>query len=336
MDREALVQAILDLENDRFEPVPDPDVAYELAHYCKSEIDALAALERSLGTAFGGDGVGGNGAAPDKRRKRKRKKTKRGAPDGPAPELASLPPADQARWIFMERYIPLEKHEDILGYTFESERFAEYQEGLDRLVRNLLLLPRTVEAAEKNDIPALQKLFASCVLLFRGQCIADASGKPVPCTFENLRDHYPSYFYKRKKKPNWFERHDFYTDARDEPGWVMVDTDYLNCTMRRPDRKLASYAKDWGLPEESVQHKSLLDDIYDRVICGEALEEDIFARNCNAITATVYRARKSHRLVYTIQRVHKITIHGRAGVPHWKATRRLWPGAYPAVSFGTP
>ena len=49
--------------------------------------------------------------------------------------------------------------------------------------------------------------------------------------------------------------------------------------------------------------------------------------------SNVYRARKAHRIVYTIQRVHKITIHGRAGVPHWKATRRLWPGAYPAVSF---
>jgi len=330
MDREALVQAILDLENDRFEPVPDPEVAYELAHHCKSEIDALAALERATGTAAG------NGSANGSARKRKRrKKTRRGAPDGPSPELGSMPPADQARWIFMERYIPLEKHEEILGYSFEADRFAEYQQGLDRLVRNLLLLPRTVEAAGKNDIPALQKLFSSCVLIFRSQCVADESGKPVPCTFETMRDHYPSYFYKRRKKPNWFERHDFYSEPRGEPGWAMVDTEYLNCTLRRPDRKLASYARDWGLPEEAVQHKSLLDDIYDRIICGEALEEDIFSRNCNAVTGTVYRARKSHRLVYTIQRVHKITIHGRAGIPHWKATRRMWPGVYPSVTFET-
>lgn len=328
MDQEALVQAILDLENDRFEPVPDLGVAYELAHHVKPQVDELAALELAAGAA------GGNGAAPGKARQRKRgRKARRRSPEDPAPELGSLPPADQARWIFMERYIPLEKHEEILGYTFESERFAEYQQGLDKLIRNLLLLPRAIEAVEKNDTPALQKLFASCVLIFRGQCIADESGKPIPCTFENLRDHYPSYFYKRKKKPNWFERHDFYTEPRGEPGWLMCDTDYLNCTLRRPDRKLASYARDWGLPEETVQHKPLLDDIYDRIICGEALEEDLFARNCNAITGTVYRARKSHRLVYTVQRVHNITIHGRAGVPHWKATRRLWPGVYPTVSF---
>ena len=136
-----------------------------------------------------------------------------------------------------------------------------------------------------------------------------------------------------RKKPNWFERHDFYTEPRAEPALAMCGTDYLNCTLRGPERKLASHARDWGLPEEAVQHKSLLEDIYDRIVCGEALEEDLFARNCNAITGTVYRTRKARRIVYTIQRVHKITIHGRAGIPHWKATRRLWPGAYPTVSF---
>ncbi|MFH1568384.1 MAG: hypothetical protein ABIL09_10355 [Gemmatimonadota bacterium] len=345
MDREALVQALLDLENDRIEPVPDPDIAYELAHQMKPQIDELVALRavESLGADAGlgaapedeeiEDAEATGAAAQAERRRGRGRKVRKGAPDGPAPDLLALPPPEQARWIFMERYIPLEKHEEILRYNLDPERFAEYHQGLDQLVRNLLLLPPAVEAAEKNDLPALQKLFASCLLIFRSQCVGDEAGKPVLCSFETLRQHYPSYFYRRRKKPNWFERHDFYTETREAPSWVMCDTEYLNCTLRRPDRKLGGYARDWGLPAECVEHKSLLDDIYDRIICGEALEEDLFSRSCNSITRTTYRARKSHRIAYIVQRVHKITIHGRAGIPHWKATRRLWPGVYPAVTF---
>ncbi len=49
MDRDTLVQAILDLENKRSEAVPDPDLAYELAHHVKPHIDRLAAFRNGNG-----------------------------------------------------------------------------------------------------------------------------------------------------------------------------------------------------------------------------------------------------------------------------------------------
>lgn len=67
----------------------------------------------------------------------------------------------------MDRFISLEQHEEILRYTFPPDQSTQHQEQLDRLVRTLLLLPRTVELAENSDIPGLQKLFASTLFIFR-------------------------------------------------------------------------------------------------------------------------------------------------------------------------
>ena len=346
MDRETLVQTILDLENDREGQVTNPDLAYDLGHHVKVHIDRLVGL-RSGALPLGDDegafpsdpgagaiAVAAVGEKPARRRRKKKKTDKPGAPEGPLPDLMDLPPKDQARWIFMERYIPLEKHEEVLGYELESERFAEYQQAFDQLVKDLLQLPRTIEAVERNDIPALQKVFASTVLIFRNPCIGDDEGQPVPCTFEALRHHFPSYFYKRKKKPNWYETRDFYSAPMPEPKWALCDVEYLNCTLRKPERKLAGYSRDWDLPSEYIRQKTVLEDIYDRIVCGEALEEDLFANNCNCVTATTYHHRKGPaRLVYTVQRIHKITIHGRVGIPHWRAKRRLWPGVFPTVVF---
>ena len=50
MDRDTLVQAILNLENKRSEAVPDPDLAYELAHHVKPHIDRLAAFRDGGGS----------------------------------------------------------------------------------------------------------------------------------------------------------------------------------------------------------------------------------------------------------------------------------------------
>lgn len=371
MDREVLVQAILDLENNRDENVTDPEIAYGLGHHVKDYIDRIVAIRDGIEPPVSGANfereVFGNGEAPGaaeaddsvgetkkagangsddiaalgeaadepkpRRRKKKASKKRKGKSEEPPSDLLAQPPNEQARWIFMERYISLERHEEILGYSFEAENIAEHQQAFDGFLKSLLVLPRAFEAAEQNDIPALQKLFASCVLVFRNPLIGDDSGQPVPCTFELLREHYPSYFYKKKKKPNWFERCEFYSEPIPEPHWVLCDTEHLNCTLRKPDRKLAAYARDWDLPAEYVRQKTVLEDIYDRIICGESLEEDLFAGGCNSLTDTKYRAGKGRasRNVYTVQRVHKITIHGKSGVPHWKATKRLWPCVYPTM-----
>lgn len=339
MDRDTLAQAILDLEYGRDAIVADPEVASDLAHHLKPQIARLQAIKQgnglpgAVGASDEGDPEPEDGHPSGKGRRRKERRDRKGAPEGPHPDLLQLPSLEQARWMLMERYIPLEKNEEVFGYTFDSDRFAEHQQELDSFIKNLLLTPRMSQAAEKNNIQALQKMLASQILVFRSPCIGDDAGKPIPCTFENLRQQFPSYFYKRRQKPNWFEQYGFYTEPLDKPGWVLCDTDYLNCTLRRPSRKLGSYADEWDVPRVCVRQKTLLEDIYDRVLCGEALEEDIFATNCNSLARTTYRPKKSLRLVYTVQKVHKITIHGKAGIPHWRATRRLWPGIYPSIAF---
>lgn len=346
MDRDTIIQAILDLENDREEQIPDPDVAYELAHHLKADIDRLVGLragDSAMLTADGDTKPPPEITAPDRKRKDDRRRSSRGTrrdrrngtPEGPVPKLISLPPRDQARWIFMERFIPMEKHEEILGYKLESDRFAEYQQAFDRLLKELLQLPRTAEATENNDLPALQRAFASMVLIFRSPCIGDEAGNPVPCALETLRHQFPDYFYKRRKKSSWYERHDFYSEPLEGPKWVLCDLDYLNCTLRKPDQKLAAYAREWDLPAEYVRHKTVAEDIYDRIICGEALDEHLFARKCSSVTATTYRGKGKgpRKLVFTVQKVRKITIHGKPGLPHWRATRRMWPAVYPSVQF---
>jgi len=350
MDRDTLVQAILDLENKRGEAVPDPNLAYELAHHVKPHIDRLAAFRNGNGAEISFDldddieslgaeaeAAAGDEASSSRQRGPKGKKTpvEKGPPEGPFPTLLSVPPIDQARWIFMERFFSLEKHEEILEHSFDADVFAQHQQSFDSFFKNLLLLPKTIEAIERNDVQSLQKTFASHVILFRSPLMGDDTGKPIPCTFETLRAKFPSYFFRQKKKPKWYQRHAFYQEPIPEPRWVLCDTEYLNCTLRRPERKLNSYAKDWDLPGECINQKSVIEDVYDRIVCGEILEEDLFSRNCSSLTATTYRARKKspQRLVFTVQRVHKIAIHGKAGIPHWKAKKRLWPGAFPVMTF---
>ncbi|MEE2659000.1 MAG: hypothetical protein VX733_10880 [Candidatus Latescibacterota bacterium] len=366
MDRDALVEAILDLEHDRDKPIPDMEVAEELGAYVKRAVDQLVAIKagqdvlsstptEEFDTAIDGvdapaesevtEAVAGTQGKPHRKR-RKRQKVQEGHDPEPwrkqpttwrAPiRLADLPAADQAHWIFMERYIPLEKHEEILGLSYEPEVLAEYELGFDRFVKDLLLLPKALGALESNDIPALQKLFASYVPIFRSPELADGDDNSMACSIETLRARFPSYFYKRRKKPNWFERHAFYTEAIAGPRWVLSETDYLNCTLRSPEKKLARYARDRNLTAECVQTKTVVEDIYDRIILREALEEDLLAGSCNCITGTRYGGgsrKAAQRLVYIVQKVHKVTIHGKAGIPHWKAKRRLWPGIHPTLSF---
>ncbi|MDA0335511.1 MAG: hypothetical protein O2782_10125 [bacterium] len=350
MDREALVAAILDLERDRDTQLEDEALAQDLSAHIKGYVDELVSLRANGDATAGdsaddtGDGGGEDGgsddgteesdtAAQQQKRRRRRGRQKTDLPDGPVPELSSVSPGEQARWIFMERYISLEKHEEILGLNFQPEVFAEHQEGFDRLIKDLLLLPRAMEAAQKNDITGLQKVFARCIPVFRYPQIASDGGEPAESSVQNLRQAYPAYFYKRRKKPNWFEARDFYTDAVPGPRWVLCDTEYMNCTLRPPERKLASYARDWDLPPEYAHQKSIVEDIYDRIIVGEATGEDLFAGHTSNLTSTRYRSRKTRRLVFTVQKVHKITLHGKNGLPHWRATRRLWPGVHPSLAF---
>ncbi len=105
----------------------------------------------------------------------------------------------------MERFFSLEKHEEVLEYSFEADIFAQHQQSFDSFFKNLLLLPKTIEAIERNDVQSLQKTFASHVILFRSPLMGDDTGKPIPCTFETLRSKFPSYC---KRSRPWVMRDD--------------------------------------------------------------------------------------------------------------------------------
>ena len=140
MDRDTLVQAILDLENKRDEAVSDPDLAYELAHHVKPQIDRLAAFRNGDGGEVSFDldddieslgaeaeaAAGDEATAPKRRTRKGKTPVEKGPPEGPVPTLLSVPPIDQARWIFMERFFSLEKHEEVLEHSFEADVFAQH------------------------------------------------------------------------------------------------------------------------------------------------------------------------------------------------------------------
>ena len=359
LERESLILTILDLENDRAGQLEDPALAYELSHYLKPAIDTLADLKRGSAEALAERdaeaelreigrveqsesplGADSDASQEDEQSEDKkagaRRANKKKSPRSPLPNLLSLPPHEQARWIFMDRFIPLEKHEEILGFTFGTEDFAAYQKNLERLIEKLLLLPHTAPKATSNDIPGLQKIFASTLLIFRNSSIADDFQNTMPCSVQTLYDRFPSYFFMRRKKPNWFENRHFYTMPMGEPQWVLCGSEFLNCTLRAPERKLLGFARSWSLPIEVVLQKSILEDIYDRIVCGEALGENLFAGNCNSCSSTTYKIKGNKgvlKMVYLVQRARKIALYGKPGTPHWKAGRRLWPGVFPSLSL---
>ena len=327
MNRDALAQTILNLENGLAEPVLDSELAYGLGYHVKPIIDRIASAgELGLADLTSEAALTDSEDMPDRRRRAIKKILRF---DEPLLELDSLAVEEKARWIFMERFITLDQHEAILGIKFTDEERKTHLKGLDQLLQTLFLLPQIAKHLATAKLASLQKIFASNLLIFRNVRIADDQ----PCNLENLRHNHPDYFYKRRKAPNWYEAQNFYIEPIATPHWALCDFDRLNCTLRRPKRKLLGYARRWSLPAPCVQQKSVLDDIYDRIISGEALQEHLFEQNCNACTSTFYKQhnRGSFRMVYVVQKEQKIAIHGKAGFPHWKTSRRLWPGIYPAV-----
>ena len=103
MDRHTLTQAILELDEGPEAPLEDVRLAHDLGLHLKPYIDRLTQED---------------GPAQDNQPSRPGKTEPLPLDlDGDAPDLASLPAREQARWIFMDRFIPLERHEEILSLS---------------------------------------------------------------------------------------------------------------------------------------------------------------------------------------------------------------------------
>ncbi|MEW6755031.1 MAG: hypothetical protein AB1505_29225 [Candidatus Latescibacterota bacterium] len=335
-DRAALVQAILDLQRGQLTRIADPGLAYELAFRVKPYVDQLVGLKSASGQDEASPWTASEEVIPalEDTEPAQRRPAAPGRDLLAGPEMSALSADEQARWIFMDRFICLERHQQILRYQFAAADVSRHQVALARLMDELLLLPDAAAAAA-TGIPALQQLFAAHVLLLRHPFVGDGQGNPIPCTLERLREFHPEYFYRRSRTPNWYERWELYTEPMQRTGWVLLDTEYLNCTLRSPAHRLQGYARRWQVACEQVVQKTVVEDVYDRILCGEAVGRNLFEQNCSSCTATSYGPDNGTpvRWAHTVQHDGKIAVHGRPGVPHWRATRRLWPGVFPVILF---
>ena len=348
MDRESLVQAILDLAEGRAVPLSDEAMAQTLAEHVRPYIERLIALRQTDASTSPppgeevtiddlADAASTSDMEPVQVTQVPSRETSVPAPTA-IPTLTEVSPEERAKWIFMDRFVTLDHLQELLGYELTPEDRELHNHNLSTGLQRLLALSSTLPLLRRNDVPALQRLFASSVLFLRNPFQSDEHGHVVPCTLEALRLHFEEFFYKRRKTPNWYERYGFYTETMGRAHWVVADFEYLNCTLFSPQRKLARYARRWGAPVEYVPQKTVLEDVYDRVICGRAFDEDLFEQNCSSCTATTYQpqGRGPERLVYTVQRARKIAIHGKPGIPHWRTSRRLWPAVFPSLVLSLP
>ena len=329
MNRDELAQAIIDLENGQFGPLEDEPLAHELGQHLKPLIDQGVSSDtpspshRSQETDEPLDRELGPAEPPVRTPVRF---------DGPTPEIATLSNRERARWIFMERFIPPEQLETIIGCVFSPEESDRFNRELDEFLDRLFLLTDVASALEACDLPALQKMFSSTLILMRHKELGDGGNGRLPCSIENLRLRFDAYFYKRRSVPNWYEEQSFYAEPLERSQWVLCEIDYLNCTLRSPEKRLSNYARTWSLSSSASVQKNALEDIYDRIICGEALHEHLFEQNCNSCTTTQYdKGMGVHHSVYTVQKDRRIAIHGKVGLPRWRMSRRVWPGVYPTL-----
>ena len=329
VNRDELAQAIIDLENGQFGPLEDEQLAYDLGQHLKPLIDHQV-VEVTSGSSHPDQEPAG--PPDDELRPRERSVRTPAHFDGPIPELANLSDRERARWIFMERFITLEQLEKINGCAFSQQESDQYNKALDEFLGRLFMLKDVASAMEAYDLPALQQMFSSTLILMRHKEVGDGGKGRVPCTLENLRLRFDRYFYKRRSVPNWYESQPFYAEPLGKSQWVLCEIDYLNCTLRNPKKRISTYARAWSLSSGAVLQKNVLEDVYDRIICGEALREHPFEQNCNSCTTTSYaKGTGLPYSVYTVQKDQKIAIHGKLGLPHWRTTRRLWPGVYPTL-----
>ena len=330
VNRDELAQAIIDLEDEQFGLLEDEQLAYDLGQHLKPLIDQRVVEDRS--------GPSHPDQEPakthdDERKPRERPVRTPANFGGPTPELANLSNQERARWILMDRFITLEQLEKIIGCAFSQQESDQYNKALDEFLSRLFLLTDVASAMKDCDLPALQQMFSSTLILMRHREVGDEERVRVPCTLENLRLRFDKYFYKRRSVPNWYESQPFYTDPLEKSQWVLCEIDYLNCTLLSPKKRLSTYARAWALSSSAILQKNATEDVYDRIICGEALQEHLFEQNCNSCTTTSYaKGTEIPYSVYTVQKDQKIAIHGKVGLPHWRLKRRLWPGVYPTLA----
>jgi hypothetical protein len=245
--------------------------------------------------------------------------------------LLDLPVAERFALILGQRFISLERLGEILDCPFSQDQRGECGHQLEVVWEQLFSSPALRPHAEHHRVKTLQNTLGDYALLFRSPFLAARS---LPCSLENLRQVFGQFFLGAVERHLWYTRVDFYRQPLARGHWALVDRQYLNCTFKKPSIRLLMYARANGLPSQRVRQKSVVEDVYDRIVLELAIREHFFD-NCHSITSTMYQQGRNapFKQVYTYYKDDTIRISGKNGTPHWRPTKPRWPGVLPSIVF---
>ena len=254
----------------------------------------------------------------------------------PMPELNEMHPEEAAKWLFLDRFISISQLSKILGINPKKFDIDSAQKDLMHFMNGIFSTPQVSKLIKKGDTSRLQMLFSSSALLFRHNYLSNNNEDDQSCNIANLRERFPTYFYALRNSPNWYEKKSFYIHDKINPRWVLVELNFLNCTLINSKYAKYLYCKRKGFPMHAVKQKSVVEEIYDRIIIQESLGEELFDSNCSALTNTSYEKKPDTTFyVYVMQKKSKIGIHGSHKKPAFRKKRPYWPGFFPSVEFLT-
>ena len=237
---------------------------------------------------------------------------------------------DRLRAIFGARFIDTERLGEMLGGQLSDEELANARGSLEQAWQRLASLPQMRQQVTEGRLKSLRRAFSEYALVYRTTTLPDGS----PCHLAGLRDSLSGRFVQSSERSLWYSKLGFYREAIANGHWALVDSQYLNCTFKRPKIRLMMYARANELPPGIVRQKSLVEDIYDRLICDSALEREFFA-NCHSLTRTVYQMSgdDSKKQVYVYYLDGMIRLTGKRGIPHWRPSKPRWPGVLPSLAL---
>ncbi|MBT4501492.1 MAG: hypothetical protein HOC74_27435 [Gemmatimonadetes bacterium] len=258
-------------------------------------------------------------------------------PSGPQ-TLLQLDVPERFERILGDRFLSLSRLSEILDTPFSREFISEHNRLLDKVWNTVFETAELRPHIQRDRVKTIQKTFCDYALIFRSPQLSSGEdgAEGGVCSLENLRNHFSSFFVNTSQRSLWYTRIPFYRESISRPHWALVDRQYLNCTFKKPSIRLLMYARANELPPRLVRQKTILEDIYDRIVLELALKERFFDP-CHSITSSTYQQGKKAPMkqVYSYFKDDCIRISGKRGTPHWRPTKPRWPGVLPSIVFST-
>jgi hypothetical protein len=251
--------------------------------------------------------------------------------DAPLP-LAQLPVQKRLKLILGRRFVSVPDLAGLLSLRLDEGLVQKHEAALEHVWRTVFDTEELRPHVARNRVRSLQKAFSDYGLLLRTPQL----DRDTNSSLATLRERHGSFFLHARDQGLWYAKTDLYHATFAASHWALVDRQYLNCTFKKPSIRLLMYARANGLPPAIVRQKSLLEDVYDRIVLGLAVNGQFFA-NCHSITRTTYQQSKNAivKQAYVYERDGSIRISGKRGTPHWRPTRPRWPGVLPAIVLPT-